>query len=165
MLTKKMRIKECGLRWGVSLGIVGILLLIVWRISPITWESNDDQIIMGYLAGFMTGEPEILPCIIGFLYAKLISGLYTLNSAIPWYTLVFLTLLYLASAIICNCFLKCFKEKKNWFIGLCAYGVVFCAIYIEVLVNVQFTTVAAMCGAACISVLVVHRRDMVRKCN
>lgn len=146
------------LRWGISIATVGVLMGIIWFFNPIQFEGNDDVGIMVYLAGFATGTPEVMPYLCNYLYGKLISNLYIWNPNIPWYVLMFLIVWTFSLITICNSFLRVLKTKKSYIIGIVFFVAVFFSFYFYSAVNLQYTTVAAICGAASISVYYTHEK-------
>ncbi len=134
--------------------IVLALLLATWSLIPIVFETSDDPAMMGFLAGAWTGKPEADTVFSLFLWGKIVSFLYTVNAGIPWYTMMFLCLIFLSLTTVCYC-LKAVFPKWG--------GSMFCLLYFCMFfyysVVLQFTVVSAFCGVAMLSVLVTGRRE------
>lgn len=133
--------------------IVLALLLLTWSLIPIVFETNDDSFMMGYLAGAWTGKPEADTIFSLFLWGRIVSALYVVNAGIPWYTLIFLALIFLSLTAVCYCLMVSFPK---WGEG------VFCLLYfcmfLYYTVLLQFTMVSAYCGAAALSLLLIQQK-------
>ena len=69
--------------------IVVLCMGISLALIPVSFETNDDAGIMGYVSGARTGEPEADTIFSLFLWGKLQASLYALAPGIPWYTIDF----------------------------------------------------------------------------
>lgn len=138
--------------------IVLALLLLTWSLIPVVFETNDDSFMMGYLAGAWTGKPEADTIFSLFLWGKIVSALYVVNAGIPWYTLIFLALIFLSLTAVCYCLMVSFPK---WGEG------VFCLLYfcmfLYYTVLLQFTMVSAYCGAAALSLLLIQKKEEGRR--
>ena len=75
--------------------IIAILMLIIYRIFPVQFETNDDSSMMNILSGRQTGNPEV-----GTIYSNIvrdygISFLYKIFPGFSWYTITTILLLSL----------------------------------------------------------------------
>lgn len=138
--------------------LVTVLLAATWALIPITFETNDDESLMNYLSGAKTGKPEADTTLILFLWGKIVSSLYRITGAVPWYTLIFLALIALSLVTVCYCVVVSFPKWG---------GSLFCLLYFSMFlyysVILQFTTVAAFCGVAAVSLLLIGREEETRK--
>ena len=138
--------------------IVLALLLLTWSLIPVVFETNDDSFMMGYLAGAWTGKPEADTIFSLFLWGRIVSALYVVNAGIPWYTLIFLALIFLSLTAVCYCLMVSFPK---WGEG------VFCLLYfcmfLYYTVLLQFTMVSAYCGAAALSLLLIQKKEEGRR--
>ena len=121
--------------------LVGIILL--WIVFKPQFDTNDDTGLLNYIAGYQTGTPEIVPYVMCAPYTFLISRLYILTSAVPWYTLSFMALQALSALTIAYSVII----KSKGVVAYLGFAVLAAMLYGHVLFNVQYTTVAAMCGA------------------
>ena len=138
--------------------IVLALLLLTWSLIPVVFETNDDSFMMGYLAGAWTGKSEADTIFSLFLWGRIVSALYVVNAGIPWYTLIFLALIFLSLTAVCYCLMVSFPK---WGEG------VFCLLYfcmfLYYTVLLQFTMVSAYCGAAALSLLLIQKKEEGRR--
>lgn len=138
--------------------IVLALLLLTWSLISVVFETNDDSFMMGYLAGAWTGKPEADTIFSLFLWGRIVSALYVVNAGIPWYTLIFLALIFLSLTAVCYCLMVSFPK---WGEG------VFCLLYfcmfLYYTVLLQFTMVSAYCGAAALSLLLIQKKEEGRR--
>lgn len=142
---------EITKRWTKThyLLLTSFVLILTYIVFGVQAENNDDPGMMQYISGFLTGKPDILPYIMGMPYTYVISRLYLLSTAIPWYGLAFVLINTGAVLIICE---KCIKNnctKENYFCFLCIYV----SIFLYQLTNVQFTMVAGLAGTAAIMII------------
>lgn len=153
--------KEYGLLI-LSLFFVAILYILVWKQNGIHLAGNDDYTLMASMAGFNTGVPEAKSLYSGFLWGKIVSGLYQWNAAVAWYPLVFCILIYISLVCICYSILCIFSEKWEWLWGTAIFLILYFGIFWNVTIELQFTTVAAICGSAVIANIITHKRIVSR---
>lgn len=74
----------------------------------------------------------------------------------PWYILSYIAAMFLSCWMICQAVMKKFAPccQKGWMISCAVYGVLYGAFYYTACVRPQFTTIAALCGAAALALLV-----------
>lgn len=141
-----------------SIILVAILLALTWTMIPITFETSDDAFMMSSLSGGKTGEPQADTIFSLFLWGRVVSALYLICPGIPWYTLIFLSLVAVSLVIICYCVVSSFSEWG---------GSLFCLLYFCMFafysVILQFTVVSAYCGVAAIALMLVEGRNEDRK--
>ena len=89
-----------------------VLFVYLWGKYGITFETNDDTGILGYVAGYRTGEPEEATIFCGILWGKIISSLYTITGSIPWYILVYMLLSVLSMSAFLKSLLVVFEYNK-----------------------------------------------------
>lgn len=138
--------------------IVLALLLLTWSLIPIVFETNDDSFMMGYLAGAWTGKPEADTIFSLFLWGRIVSALYVVNAGIPWYTLIFLALIFLSLTAVCYCLMVSFPK---WGEGM--FCLLYFCMFLYYTVLLQFTMVSAYCGAAALSLLLIHKKEEGRR--
>lgn len=150
MLTGKLKIRKYLDHYKYYI-ITAFIVIFTYLIFPVQAESNDDTSIMNYISGFYTGRPGILPYIMGTPYTFIISRLYMFNSQVPWYGLTFVVISLSAVLVILKVFLS---NNKFSFVGyLCFVGIYFSILLYEI-VQIQFTMVAGLAGAACVMMMI-----------
>lgn len=142
----------------VSVITVLVLLLLTWTLISIAFETNDDSFMMGYLAGAWTGKPEADTIFSLFLWGRIVSALYTVCAGIPWYTLIFLSLIFLSLTAVCYCFTVSFPK---W--GESLFCLLYFCMFLYYAVLLQFTMVSAYCGIAAVSLLLIDRKEESRR--
>ena len=124
-----------------------------WSLIPMVFETNDDLSMMGCLAGAWTGKPEADTVFSLFLWGKIVSFLYTVNVGMPWYTMIFLSLIFLSLTTVCYCLKEAFPK---W--GGSMFCLLYFCMFLYYSVVLQFTVVSAFCGVAALSVLLLEKR-------
>ena len=157
MYKMKVQTMNNSQRAMLSTVIVMALLILTWTLIPINFETNDDTGIMEYLSGARTGKPESDSIFSLFLWGKIVSTLYTINAGIPWYILIFLTLIALSLMAVCYCVIS--SVHNVWGIFFPLYFM--CFLYYSVII--QFTMVSAYCGIGAISLMLINKNEERRK--
>ena len=133
---------------GVFLLVVGIFyFFLFWKFDPI-FGINDDWTIYMVLSGSYLGEPD--PYVLFFLYplAWIVCKLYQLTTEIPWYGLLLHGCFVLSGFWL---FIRCYIRCKTSKILISASALsVFLISNIRILLAIQYTHSAAVCGAAAI---------------
>ncbi|MDE6604113.1 MAG: hypothetical protein K2K90_18585 [Lachnospiraceae bacterium] len=155
-----MKIKAARERHRLLLSIIIVLalLLLTWSLIPIVFETNDDSFMMGYLAGAWTGKPEVDTIFSLFLWGRIVSALYVVNAGIPWYTLIFLALIFLSLTVVCYCLMASFPK---WGEGM--FCLLYFCMFLYYTVLLQFTMVSAYCGVAALSLLLINKKEEGRR--
>lgn len=141
-----------------SIVIVAILLALTWALIPLSFETNDDAFLMGYLSGGRTGKPESDIIFNTFLWGKFVSVFYIVCATIPWYTLIFLSLIALSLVTVCYCVVSSFPE---W--GGSLFCLLYFCMFLYYSVILQYTMVSAYCGIAAVSLMLFDKREEDRK--
>ena len=129
--------------------VLGFYLYLFRKYDPI-YGINDDWTLYMVISGSYLGYPE--PRVTYMLYplAWLLSGLYGLTTEIPWYALMLH-----GSCMLCGLALYAgFFFRIRPFVKRLVFSggalVIFLLSNIRILLFIQYTQVAAMCGAAAI---------------
>ena len=144
-----MEYKSEKKRYLLAAGIVVLLLLISRGFVPFNFETNDDSGMMYIVAGYRTGVPLPYTMFTNIVYGYIVSFLYTAVPSIPWYGIMHLFFVFLASFLILKSMLKIASNRN---IPLFYPVFIFCVLYFFVLlyfsVFFQFTTTSALLGSA-----------------
>lgn len=138
----------------VIVSVIAVGTFVIWFFIHPRFETNDDSAMMYMLAGYYTGNPEIMAYNINIGYAAIVSGMYRIFPVIPWYTVINLGL-QLISVIIIGYIFFSFERKKHLFIWsiAIAYACLYMMAYLYPMIALQYTMTSALCGGA--SVLIV----------
>lgn len=159
-------VKMKGIDWVLSLLIPFLLLLIIWKICGINFETNDDTMVMMSVTGAKTGLPTAETIFSNILWGALLSFLYGISENIPWYMCIYLVLSWISLAIL---FLSCIRFSMNYddkqryskdsiltyMSGGAIFFILFFSVFAYYSVLLQFTTVAALCGLGAIILFVL----------
>lgn len=145
---KVQKIKEYGIVITVFLIVILTFYFYLFKEFTPVFGINDDWTVYMVLSGSYLGEPD--PYVLFFLYplAWLICKLYGLTTAIPWYGLILHGCFILSGFWI---FIRCYKRinAKRLVLAVSAL-VIFLFSCIRMLVAIQYTHAATVCGAAAI---------------
>lgn len=132
----------------IFLGVILAFYFYLFKEFTPVFGINDDWTVYMVLSGSYLGEPD--PYVLFFLYplAWLICKLYELTTAIPWYGLLLHGCFILSGFWI---FIRCYTriKAKRLIIAVSAL-VIFLFSCIRMLVAIQYTHAATVCGAAAI---------------
>lgn len=139
-------------KWGCPIGVFLFVVLAFYfylfkEFTPI-FGINDDWTIYMVLSGSYLGEPD--PYVLFFLYplAWFVCKLYELTTEIPWYGLLLHGCFILSGFWL---FIRCYTRLrvKKMLIATTAL-IIFLISNIRILLAIQYTHSAAVCGAAAI---------------
>lgn len=150
----------------ISVVIPLVLLLILWRICGINFETNDDTGIMMFVTGAKTGSPTAETVFCNILWGGFVSVLYRINESIPWYICIYMILMWLSFSILCLSCIKiaaevqeCDSSKKDIFIsrimGISFFLILFFSVFSFYSVLLQFTAIPALCGMGAILLMIL----------
>jgi len=133
--------KKYRIPLGLCIAVIWIFL--IYRCTGIFFETNDDRIISEIFSGSMTGAPEAHAYYVGYPLGFLLSSLYSLSAAVPWYggTLVLFQLLccfFIVDAFLFRC-----RNKKEYFFALLFCALLYAANF-YIIASIQFTSTAAI---------------------
>lgn len=135
-----------------------VLFVYLWGKYGITFETNDDTGILGYVAGYRTGEPEEATIFCGILWGKIISSLYTITGSIPWYILVYMLLSVLSMSAFLKSLLVVFEYNKlPVYLPLILFLVIFLEVFAFYFIRMQFTVMSSFCGLGALSLLLTAK--------
>lgn len=139
-----------GLKYIVlACNIVLFALLAV--LLPLGFEENDDVMMCMIANGTYSGMPDFHLVYINVLYGFVLAGLYSLTTAVEWYTLSFAVLHILSMSVLAYCILttpnRARWEKVLWLLILYV-------LWARIIIALQFTTTAGLvCLAGCMLLL------------
>ncbi len=131
---------------------VGIYFLIMWMAVPFVYGIIDDRSMMEFVSGQYLGRPDAHAIFLGYWYALALAGLYTLLPNVDWYALGYLLLQAVCMSLILYRVFECEwmgGRKKKGFAGAFVM-LLFLAMGIQALVQLTFTTTAAVLGVTVI---------------
>lgn len=118
---------------------------------PMGFEENDDVMMCMIANGTYSGAPDYHLVYINVLYGFVLAGLYSLTTAVEWYTLSFAVLHILSMSVLAYCVITTPKrarwERVLWLLILYV-------LWARIIVALQFTTTAGLiCLAGCMLLL------------
>lgn len=122
-------------------------------VYPPAWYTNDDYRMMTIVSGAYTGTP--CPDIVFMKYPMgyLLSGLYSITTAVPWYGVFTMTCMFIPSCIFCYYIVKKAYLKKHTVLGVCIYVLAFIFVIRKYICLPQYTLTAAFLGVGAITLI------------
>ena len=128
-----------------------VIFTVLALILPLSFEENDDTMMLLIANGGYSGTPDCHLVFINVLYGAVLAGLYSLTKAIEWYTLSFAVLHILSMSILAYAVLTT-PNRSKW--ERILWLVLLYAFWARILVALQFTTTAGLtCLAGCVLLL------------
>ncbi len=118
---------------------------------PLGFEENDDVMMAMIANGTYSGSPDYHLVYINVIYGAVLAALYSLTTAIEWYTLCFAILHICSMSVISYCILTT-PNRARW--ERILWLIVLYVLWTRVIVALQFTTTAGLvCLAGCMLLL------------
>ena len=130
-----------------------LLFLVVIANNPPVWYTNDDFRMMTIVSGAYTGVPSADIVFMRYPVGLLLSGLYSITTAIPWYGLFTMFCMYIPSCIFCYYLTKKAYEKKKTALGVLLYALLFFLLIQKYVCLPQFTLTSAFMGVGVIALI------------
>ena len=135
----------------IVLGLnIAYFAMMAWLL-PMGFEENDDIMMAMIANGTYSGTPDFHLVYINVIYGAVLAALYSLTTAVEWYTVSFAVLHILSMSAIAYCILttpnRAQWEKVIWL-------VVLYILWARIIIALQFTTTAGLvCLAGCVLLL------------
>lgn len=140
----------------ILLGANIVFFALMATLLPMGFEENDDVMMCMIANGAYSGTPDYHLVYINVLYGMVLAGLYSLTTAIEWYTLAFAVLHVLSMSCITYCLLTT-PNRARW--ERILWLVILYVLWARIIVALQFTTTAGLvCLAGCMLLLRESRR-------
>ena len=120
-------------------------------VLPMGYEENDDIIMAMIANGSYSGVPDFHLVYINVLYGRVLAFLYSLTTAVEWYTLSFAVLHILSMSVLSYCIWTT-PHRARWERVL--WLLVLYVLWARIIAALQFTTTAGLvCLAGCMLLL------------
>lgn len=139
-----------ALEFGGSMCLSLLLFLIIYKLIPIVFSTNDDRMIAEIVSGQFTGTPESYGIQMTYGFTWLLSRLYLITRDFQWYGIALICAQIFSFGTILYR-LQSFSEKwPNKLALLAAAAGLYTAVWLKVYVQMTYTTTAAFVGLAAI---------------
>lgn len=148
-----------ALEFAGSMVLSALLFAVIYKWIPIVFSTNDDRMIAEIVSGQFTGTPESYGIQMTYGFTWLLSRLYLLAPGFSWYGILLIgAQIFSLGAIFYR--LQSFSEKwmTKLFFLLTAAGV-YAGFWLNVYVQMTYTTTAAFVGLAAIFWYASSRTD------
>lgn len=144
-----------GLKYIVILFNIVFFAVMAW-VLPLGFEENDDVMMCMIANGTYSGTPDYHLVYINVIYGAVLAALYSLTTAIEWYTLSFAILHILSMSVISYCILTT-PNRARW--ERILWLIVLYVLWARIIIALQFTTTAGLiCLAGCMLLLRERKR-------
>ena len=142
--------KRKSIEFAGSMLLSALLFLVIYKFIPIVYSTNDDRMIAEIVSGQFTGKPESYGIQMTYGFTWFLSKLYEVARNFNWYGIVLIGVqMFSLGTVLYR--LQSFKEK--WFEKfylLAIAMILYVALWLNVYVQLTYTTTAAFVGMAAI---------------
>lgn len=118
-------------------------IFLVYHYAGIVFETNDDRLISEIFSGAMTGAPEAHAYYVNYILGFVLSLLYRMTAAVPWYGGMLVLFQFLCWFFIADLFLASCENRRDLFLAFAFCAVLYAAGF-YVIAGIQFTSTAAL---------------------
>lgn len=137
------------LPWLTGLLMATGLFILLQLISYFRFENSDDILIVKSFMGFEGGEPAAYNMFLHTFLAHFLGWISRLAPGVAWFSLFQLAVLWLSTAVVVKCVMQCALSRgTSYWIGLALAGLFGGMEAAFACARINFTTTAAMAGAA-----------------
>ncbi len=136
----QIRILKFAQSFGGILLINTLICVLLFSLSLVRYEENDDIVMCLISQGLGGGEPSPYLVFINYFYGLFLVLLYKISASVEWYTLMFCVLHIISFSIILYYIIKSTTNK----ITKLLFIILFYGLEITFITLLQFTTTAAI---------------------
>lgn len=118
-------------------------IFLIYHFAGIFFETNDDRILSEIFSGAMTGSPEPRSYYVDYILGFLLSRLYRLTAAVPWYGSLLVLFQFLCCFFIVDALFSRCRGKRDVFFAIVLCSVLYAGGF-YIIANIQYTSAAAM---------------------
>ena len=146
---------------GLTAALVAALFLCVAAlVQQISFATNDDNAVAFALAGYQTGAPYPYALFINCLLGYLVSGLYAVLPAVPWWAALQLLALFFSFTGVGAALLRvCARHGRPLWGGLCLYAAFLLLFCLQPVILLTYTVTAAALGACAAALTAAAARE------
>ena len=146
MIQEKRKILE----FAGSMLLSALLFLVIYKLIPIVYSTNDDRMIAEIVSGQFTGKPESYGIQMTYGFTWFLSKLYEAAGSFNWYGIVLIGVQMFSLGTV---FYRLQSFSDQWLrklqvllLAICLYV----ALWLKVYVQLTYTTTAAFVGMAAV---------------
>ena len=146
MIQEKRKILE----FAGSMLLSALLFLVIYKLIPIVYSTNDDRMIAEIVSGQFTGKPESYGIQMTYGFTWFLSKLYEAEGSFNWYGIVLIGVQMFSLGTV---FYRLQSFSDQWLrklqvllLAICLYV----ALWLKVYVQLTYTTTAAFVGMAAV---------------
>ena len=137
------------LRLLVSFALSLVLYGVLWLLVRPVFATIDDARLLYVYAGYASGTPEGVYLFSNALWGSLLSTLYSVAPAVPWYALYHFSSILILSTVLVYCLLSWgIRDAKLLFSAVLLYVAFFFSSFVVPSTLLHFETASCMYGVA-----------------
>ena len=138
------------LEFAGSMLLSVLVFLVVYKLIPIVYSTNDDRMIAEIVSGQFTGKPESYGIQMTYGFTWFLSKLYEVSRSFNWYGIILIAVQMFSFGTVLYR-LQSFSEKWwNKFVVMSSAVFLYIGLWLKVYVQLTYTTTAAFVGMAAI---------------
>lgn len=131
-----------------SMLLAAFLFMIIYKFIPVVFSTNDDRMIAEIVSGQYTGSPESYGIQMSYGLTWFLSCLYKLSNSFQWYGIVLIAVQIFSFGAVLYRLQAIFDGWQKKVMALLAAAAVYTALWLNVYVQMTYTTTAAFVGFA-----------------
>jgi hypothetical protein len=124
-----------------------IYIILIWNLIPFVYGIIDDRSMMEIVSGQYLGYPDAHTIFSGYWYSLILTGLYNLLPQVDWYAGLYIFLQGCCMVIVLLRFYGWYTKRNTRLLATGLVYLFFAAFCMQGLVQLSFTTTAAIAGA------------------
>lgn len=151
-----MKVKQRGYS-NICMALVatGLYFGLIFYLYPVCL-AQDDTLYRSLIDGSYLGYGEAHVMYIKYVFAYLLTILYKMMPAIEWYGVVFVGIYIVCLFLMLYKIIEILKEKWMQLIGVTAFLALFTELFMEAIIEINFSYVAAIAGMTAAFLLIVN---------
>ena len=144
--------------WLLGALLTFAMFAVLYRVAHLRFENSDDTLIVKAFMGFEGGVPATFSLYVHTMLAWTMAGLSSLAPGIPWFSLYQVGLLVLGGTVILKALMQLAQSYRYpWLMGSIAGGLFLVVFMAFISCRINYTTTAALAGAAAVVQLLTVR--------
>lgn len=140
----------------ISVFMAALCFAVLYLTHDIYWAIGDDTDTMKIVSGYMSGSPTFCAPFINAFLGYIFTFLYSLTTAIPWYTLFHILIIFVSITVLFRLNLLIFNRKNiSILVPVISSILLFFAVFTHMTVYMLFTSNAIIIGCAAIALLFI----------
>lgn len=141
---------------------ITLLFISYYNFIPFIYQVNDDLLIKNLLTGLETGEVVTHVVHLNYLFSSIVGIFYRINASIPWFGILLMFSHFISLVFVSEVILQKFTKLKNKIIISILYFLTCFFIWMPLVAQIQYTSVAGILSATAIFLYIAGGKLNVR---